>query len=158
MPMYWTGPFRCYCACGWKSDWKKSPVAAQFSGESHVQNNCCPFQRDAMRVLHGEKSAPMPDRSKYFEGGNFLKADDVKDGQIVVVEKFEEATTRLGVRPILRLKGIESPLGLNATNFDKMVEKYGDKESAWAGKKIKLVLVRANNPQTNKEQDAIRIA
>ena len=155
--MYWTGPFRCICECGWTSEWKKNPIAAQFSGEAHTREGCT-FTRDAMRVFRGEKKAPMPDRKKYFQGGEFLKADDVKDGQLVVVEKFEEATTRLGVRPILRLKGIEAPLGLNATNFDKMVEKFGEKETAWAGKKIKLTLVRANNPQTNKEQDAIRIA
>src|SRR5277367_3320056 len=158
MPMNWKGPFKVYCSCGWESDWKRNPIVAQWIGEAHTQSGSCKFQRDAMRVLRGEKRIEMPDRKKYFQGGSFLKADDVKDGQLVIVEKFEEAQTKLGTRPVLRLKGMEAPLGLNATNFDKMVEKFGEKESTWAGKKIKLVISRANNPQTGKEQDAIRIA
>jgi hypothetical protein len=156
--MYWTGPFRCHCECGWTSEPKKNPVAAQFAGEAHLERGSCPFQRDAMRVIRGEKAFEMPDRNKYFEGGAFLKAGDIKDGQFFIVEKFEEATTRLGIRPVLRLKGIDMPLGLNATNFDRMVELFGEKEAAWVGKKIKLVLARVNNPQTKKEQDGIRIA
>jgi hypothetical protein len=156
--LQWRGPFRVYCECGWESDWKRNPIAAQWTGEAHVLSGSCKFQRDAMRVLRGEKAAPMPDRKKYFQGGEFLKADDIKDGQFVIVEKFEEANTKLGTRPVLRLKGMEKPLGLNATNFDKMIEKFGEKESTWTGKKIKLSLVKANNPQTGKEQDAIRIA
>lgn len=102
----------------------------------------------------------MPDRSKYFKAGQFLKADDVKDGQFVFIEAFEEVKTKLDKdpRPIIRFKGIEKPLGLNATNFDKLIEKFGEKEKDWMGKKVKLTLVKANNPQTGKEQDAIRIA
>ena len=100
----------------------------------------------------------MPDKGKYFTGGNFLKAADVKDGQLVTIEKFDEAKTRLGVRPVLRLKGIEKPFGLNATNFDKMVDKYGENEKNWTDKKIRLVIVKAPNPSNaGKMQDAIRI-
>lgn len=108
----------------------------------------------------------MPDRSRYFQGGNFLKPDSkdddgdtiVKDGMMVTVEEFSEAKTRIGTRPILRLKGIDQPFGLNATNFDKMVEKFGESEKNWAGKKIRLRVIQAPNPQNqNKMQAAIRI-
>jgi hypothetical protein len=97
------------------------------------------------------------DRSKYFEGGNFLKAEDVKNGQSFTIEKFEEASTQLGIRPILRLKGQDKPFGLNATNLDKLVEKFGDEADKWAGKRIQFTKTRANNPQTHKEVDALRI-
>ena len=108
----------------------------------------------------------MPDRSKYFQGGNFLKPDSkdddgdtiIKDGMLATVEEFSEAKTRIGTRPIIRLKGIEQPFGLNATNFDKMIEKFGENEKNWAGKKIRLRIIMAPNPQKGgKEQPAIRI-
>jgi hypothetical protein len=113
-------------------------------------------ENEYQNFLRGENY--MQDRSKYFQGGNFLKAADIKDGQLVTIEKFEEAKTRLGTRPILRLKGIEQPFGLNATNFDRMIEKFGESENSWAGKKIRLVLRMAANPQKGgKEQPSIRI-
>lgn len=156
MPMYWSGPFICRCLCGWESELKKNPVAAQFAGEAHTPH--CPSYRDAVRILNGEKRFENMSRDKYFQSAEFLKAADIKKGQIVVVEKFEEAKTRLGLRPILRLKGIEKPLGLNATNYDKMTELHGEDEQKWAGKKLTLTIAMAPNPQKDgKEGPAIRI-
>lgn len=99
-------------------------------------------------------------REKYFPGANFLKASDIEDESVYTVLGFEEIKTRISdePRPVLRLKGEEKPLGLNATNFDKMIEKFGDETEKWKSKRITLMLVRARNPQTGKEQDAIRIA
>lgn len=100
----------------------------------------------------------MPDREKYFQSGSFLKAEDVKSGQLFTVDKFEEITTRLGTRPCLRLKGVDMPLGLNATNFDKMIEKFGEKEKDWENKKIRLIIVQAPNPSKDgKIGPALRI-
>lgn len=97
-------------------------------------------------------------RESFFDSAKFLKAADIKDGQQFTVEKFETAKTRLGNRPLLRLKNVEVPLGLNATNFDKMVEKYGDDADKWSGKRITLRKVKTNNPQQGgKEVDGIRI-
>lgn len=105
-----------------------------------------------------EKESHMP-RSDYFKGGNFLKAAAIKNGQFAIVEAFEEAKTRLGTRPILRLRGFEEPFGLNATNYDRMVELFGENEKQWAGKKIKLIIVQAPNPSAGgKMQPAIRIS
>jgi hypothetical protein len=67
---------------------------------------------------------------------------------------------RLGpCRPILRLKESDKPLGLNATNFDRMLSKFGDDADKWAGKKITLIHeAGVNNPSTGKTGPALRIA
>lgn len=97
-------------------------------------------------------------RDKYdMGGGKFLKANMVKDHAIFTIDKFEELQTRLGVRPVLRLKGVDEPFGLNATNLDWMIDKYGDDSDKWINKKIRIGKVRVNNPQTGKMQDGLRI-
>jgi hypothetical protein len=110
------------------------------------------------RLGFTEKEISKMARSDYFKGGNFLKAAAIKNGQFAIVETFEEAKTRLGTRPILRLRGFEEPFGLNATNYDRMVEHFGEDEKKWAGKKIKLLITQAPNPSAGgKMQPAIRI-
>jgi len=97
-------------------------------------------------------------RSDYFQGGNFLKAGDFKNGQIVIIEEFSEAKTRLGTRPILRLKGFEQPFGLNATNYDFLADKFGEVEKNWAGKRVKIAITTAPNPsQGGKVGPAVRL-
>ena len=89
----------------------------------------------------------MINRESYFEGGKFLKAADVKSGARLTIEKFEEIKTRIGLRPILRIAGVETPLGLNATNLDALIEKFGDDEKKWPGKKFRILIVDTTNPQ-----------
>lgn len=104
-----------------------------------------------------EKENTMPDRDKYFQSGAWLKAKDVKNGQLLIIEEFGEAKTKIGLRPYVRFKGFENPFGLNATNFDQLVTKFGEDESKWTGKRVKVVIVQATNPsQGGKLQPAIR--
>jgi hypothetical protein len=99
----------------------------------------------------------MPDRDKYFESGSWLKPSDVKNGQLLIIEEFGEAKTRIGLRPYIKFKGFEEPFGLNATNFDWLVLKFGESEKNWTGKKVKVQIVQAPNPSKGgKEQPAIR--
>jgi len=99
----------------------------------------------------------MPDRDKYFQSGAWLKAKDVKNGQLLILEEFGEAKTKIGLRPYVKFKGFENPFGLNATNFDQLVQKFGEDESKWAGKKVKVVIVQVANPsQGGKMQPGIR--
>lgn len=85
-------------------------------------------------------------KESYFESAKFLKAKDVKSGTIFTIDKFEEIKTRLGTRPCLRLKGVDMPFGLNATNLDTLIEKFGDNELKYPGKRIKLMVVATTNP------------
>jgi hypothetical protein len=147
------------CECGWEKSYR-NPVAAQWGGESHLSR--CPYFQEATRIVaklrKGNRFHKMIDRDKYFQGGNFLKAKDFKDGQQVIVTQFEEVKTRIGTRPVLRLQGFEAPLGLNATNMDKMIEKYGNNEKTWAGKRIRISIIMAPNPSKGgKEGPAVRI-
>jgi hypothetical protein len=103
----------------------------------------------------------MRERSEFFDSTPFLKAKDVKDGGKFIIESFDAVKTRLGPKlyPLLRLKDWEEPFGLNATNYDKMVELFGPDQKKWAGKKIKLVKVKAPNPSKGGQiGDALRIA
>src|ERR1700723_369881 len=104
------------------------------AAKRHVKFCTGTLLRSASKVKEEQRMA----RDKYFKGGKFLKASNVKSGQLVTIEAFEEAKTRLSPdpRPILRLQGIDQPLGLNATNYDRMVEKFSEDEKKWAGKKI----------------------
>lgn len=96
--------------------------------------------------------------SQYGGGGApSLKPGDVKNGQRFVIEKFEEVTTKLGTRPILRFKGTEQAFFLNQTNLRTMIEKFGDETTKWIGKQIRFDKVRVNNPTTNRMQDGLRI-
>lgn len=96
---------------------------------------------------------------KYFEGSNFLKAKDLQKAETTAtIDKFEEIKTRLGERPILRLRGFDFPLGLNSTNLQFLIEKYGDDADKWTGKKVILYKVKTTDPsQGGKEVDGIRI-
>lgn len=97
-------------------------------------------------------------RSDYFQGGNFLKAKDFKNGQIVLIDEFNEAKTRIGTRPILRFRGFDAPFGLNATNYDTLVQKFGEDEKKWAGKKVHISIIQAPNPSNGgKMGPAVRL-
>jgi hypothetical protein len=102
------------------------------------------------------------DTSKYFSGGKWLKAGDVKNKSTFVIEGAEEVTVmRQGnaeLTLILRLKDVDAAFGLNSTNMKRMIELWGSESDRWKGKKITLIHTMAQNPQNgNKMQKALRI-
>ena len=100
----------------------------------------------------------MIDRSKFSKGEPFLKAADFKTGATFTIEGFEEFDFSGEHRCLVRFAGVEMPLGLNMTNLDKLIERFGTNERAWRGKKIKLIHVMAPNPkQGGKEVKSIRV-
>lgn len=100
----------------------------------------------------------MIDRSAFSKGQPFLKAGDFKSGASFTIETFEEFDYNGEHRCLLRLAGVEQPFGLNMTNLDNLLEKFGNDEKKWRGKKIKLLHVMAPNPQKGgKSVKSIRI-
>ena len=104
---------------------------------------------------------PKANHKDFFDSVPFLTGTDIKTDTQVTVEKFDSIKTRISEkpRPCLRLKGFDSPFGLNVTNFNKMIDKFGDETNAWAGKRITLRRVLVSNPKEGgKETPSIRIA
>lgn len=104
------------------------------------------------------------DFSKKLQG---LKADMIGRATRVVltiddVEEVEIADGRTGEgRKALAVKSIEfpdTPYWPNGTSINIICDVLGEDEKKWIGKKIPLEKVRANNPQTGKEQDSLWVA
>lgn len=94
-------------------------------------------------------------------GQQFIKAEDIKDGQKLTIEKVEFVSSDLkkgGKTLCLFFKGFDHPLSLNATNFDYMCEKYGDDTDKWVSKTLTARKPKVENFKTGKEVDAIRFA
>lgn len=94
-------------------------------------------------------------------GTQYLKTSDVKNGQKLTIEKveyvaskFEKSGKKLGVF----FKGFDLPLGLNATNFDYLVDKFGTDTDKWIGKTIAISIEPVKDFTSGKEVDGIRFA
>lgn len=91
----------------------------------------------------------MIDREKY-AGAAILRVGDIKNGQSVTIDWFKEISTKLRdnpIQPALKLHEFESHLVLNTTNLDTLIEKFGNDEEKWKGKKIRLVIVDTKTPE-----------
>lgn len=97
----------------------------------------------------------MIDRGEFFQG--FIRADDLKAGQLLKIISFERTKTRNGVQPSLRVEGQDKPLSLNATNLDFLIESFGNDEGKWPGKTIKVKLEPVENFKTGKFVTGIRL-
>jgi hypothetical protein len=132
-----------------------NPVAAQFSGEAHIPN--CSFYIAAQNAQRG--FSPLS-RAKYFGAKSdteWMKVNDVKDGEILTVKSFEEITNSLGKRPCLWFEEKTKALTLNQTNYDFFMEHFGENEMDWEGRQVVVSIEMAKNPQEgNRMQPAIR--
>jgi len=105
------------------------------------------------------------DFSKKLQG---LKADMIGRATRIVltvtdVEEVEIPDGRTGEagRKALAIKSAEfpdTPYWPNGTSINILCDVLGENEEKWIGKKIPLEKVRANNPQTGREQDSLWVA
>lgn len=92
--------------------------------------------------------------------GNWLKAADCAAAETTVTilayreQKFNDRTA-----PVIDVKMGKEEYGfaLNATNLDRLIQKFGEDSDDWEGKKITFVKVKVTNPTTNKEVDSLRV-
>jgi hypothetical protein len=92
-------------------------------------------------------------------GGNFLKAENVKDeNQVFICTKIEdvESDGRSRIRLTLESDGVEWDFDLNVTNAKKLKEVYDHPLKA-IGCQIFFKKVLVTNPQTKKEVESLRI-
>lgn len=87
--------------------------------------------------------------------GNFLSGDDIPEKGVMAVITEEphmvpsnfpakDGSRKEQCRILLKFgKNIERLWTMNSTSFNKCVEQFGTKESAWVGKKVFLTRVSA---------------
>src|SRR5271155_5482233 len=107
-----------------------------------------------------EKERPLINRDRY-AGDAVIRAKDVKNGQVVTIDWFKEMKSSLRdkpMQPALQLSEFpDALLPLNVTNLDALLDKFGEDEEKWKGKKIKLMVVSVNTPE-GEPTKGIRIA
>ena len=88
-----------------------------------------------------------------------LKAGDLEEDIVIVTIENEgmENLPQTGPTRCVRFKEYEKSLPLNKTNTKALVDLLGDETDDWIGKKVKLVKSMAQNPDTGKMQNVIRI-
>ena len=92
--------------------------------------------------------------------GLFLKAEDLGDETILVkIVNYGVVDVPNQEIPadVVYFDAFKRPLNLNKTNTAMIVSLFGDETEDWKGKTVRLTKSTANNPQTNKAVDVIRI-
>ena len=74
---------------------------------------------------------------------NYIKASDYAEPKVEVLDKvLREAIGRdKEIKPCLYFQGSKTPLVLNKTNANTLVDLYGPETSDWKGKQIELFVV-----------------
>jgi hypothetical protein len=87
----------------------------------------------------------------------YMKAEDwVGKSTTTSIEAVEDVEFEKGLKPVLRLRGQEKGLVLNATNFDILADAFGSNPSKWPGRTI--VLKGEKVPFKGKRIDSIRVS
>jgi hypothetical protein len=69
----------------------------------------------------------------------FMRADEWVGKELsVYIEEIEDVTFEQGLKPVLKFRGQEKGLVVNATNFDTLADAFGSNPSRWPGHTIVL--------------------
>jgi hypothetical protein len=96
--------------------------------------------------------------------GALLKGSDLESGTqtvTVVVSGIRQSPETFTAPAIMDFKKPvvgKTGMALNKTNLKKLIELYGPDEKALVGKKIKLVVVMDDNPQTHESVPTLRVS
>jgi len=107
------------------------------------------------------------DLNKYAGSSKWLKAADLTDldmdsAIVTICEVYEDQFEARDGKPAedklcLKFKEFDKPFGMNVTNTKSCQEILGADTDTWEGRKVKLRVSTANNPQTGKPVDCLRI-
>lgn len=82
----------------------------------------------------------------------------VADGVLVTIKGIEKvALSQTGDSWVCYFREYAEALPLNKTNIKMLVKLFGETFAAMVGKKVKLIVVQANNPRGGGEVPSIRI-
>jgi hypothetical protein len=96
-------------------------------------------------------------RDDYCYGqSSFMKADDWLGKSVrACIEGVEDVEFEKGLKPVLKLRGQEKKLVVNATNFDILAEALGNNPTKWPGHVILLEGIKV--PFKGKRVPSIRV-
>lgn len=104
-------------------------------------------------------------RSDYFGDRpdvDWIKPEDVKHGQVLTIDTFEEFTFpgQHEKKPAIRFKELpDMALILNLTNYDFFTGEFGENEFQWGGEKVLVKIEQVENPRKHQAlQPGIRFA
>lgn len=100
-------------------------------------------------------------RQEFSKSKPVLKPDDLGGAThvVVTIEEAERITIDEQPRMVLRFEEFpENNYFPNVTSIGHLIEGISDETDEWAGKKIPLEVVMANNPQTKKQQRVLWVA
>jgi autonomous glycyl radical cofactor GrcA len=87
----------------------------------------------------------------------YMKAEEwVGRSMPVYIEAVEDVEFEKGLKPVLKLRGQEKGLVVNATNYDVLADAFGNNPSKWPGHTI--VLKGEKVPFKGKRVDSIRVS
>jgi hypothetical protein len=100
----------------------------------------------------------MGNRSTYAYGqSEYLRADDwAGKSQRVIIAAVDDVEFERGLKPVLTLKGLDKKLVVNATNFDILMDAFGNNTDKWVGHSI--VLEGTKISFKGKRVDSIRVS
>src|SRR5262245_52334763 len=87
----------------------------------------------------------------------YMRAEDwVNRRQLAHIVDVEDVEFEKGLKPVLRLRGQDRGLVVNATNFDILADAFGSNPGKWPGHAILIEGVKV--PFKGKRVDSIRVS
>src|SRR5690242_9374562 len=87
----------------------------------------------------------------------YMKADEwVGKNLSLYIEAVEDVEFEKGLKPVLKFRGQDKGLVVNATNFDTLADALGSNPSKWPGHTI--ILKGEKVPFKGKRVDSIRVS
>jgi hypothetical protein len=136
-----------------RGDWRAPPRLTASCMSTGKRPRARSMQRPTNRM-----EVKMGNRSTYAYGqSEYLRADDwAGKSQRVIIAAVDDVEFERGLKPVLTLKGLDKKLVVNATNFDILMDAFGNNTDKWVGHSI--VLEGTKISFKGKRVDSVRVS